>query len=199
MNVDFAEMAREAESLMQSLHGARHAHLTSPGGTDLHLDLNGRDFMTDAIVRDGRWGNLPPGEIWCGPVEDGAEGRLVCDGSIGDLGAVPTPVRIEVKRGRVTLVRCDDAGFCKRVQELLALDDQASVIGELGIGLNPRARITGNMLEDEKVKGTAHIAFGNNSDMPGGRNTSRTHRDFLVRQPTLNVEHADGSQRTVVG
>jgi leucyl aminopeptidase (aminopeptidase T) len=71
----------------------------------------------------------------------------------------------------------------------------ARVIGELGIGVNPKARITGNLLEDEKAGKTAHIAFGNNENMPGGKNNSKTHRDFLFHSPTLTVTYSDGSER----
>jgi aminopeptidase len=68
----------------------------------------------------------------------------------------------------------------------------------LGIGLNPGARLSGQLLEDEKAIRTAHIAFGNNDDMPGGRNRSCTHRDFLFHRPTMVVTVADGSLQTLL-
>jgi leucyl aminopeptidase (aminopeptidase T) len=77
------------------------------------------------------------------------------------------------------------------------LDDEASVVGELAFGINPVARVTGNMLEDEKALGTVHVAFGNNIEM-GGKNGSRTHRDFHVSRPTLTVEFEDGRTREVI-
>ncbi|MCK4971472.1 MAG: hypothetical protein KAS77_13130, partial [Thermoplasmata archaeon] len=78
-----------------------------------------------------------------------------------------------------------------------SIDDEASVIGELGIGINPEARVTGNMLEDEKAVGTVHVAFGNNIEM-GGKNGSRTHRDFHVLKPTLSIEFQDGQTRDII-
>ena len=79
------------------------------------------------------------------------------------------------------------------------MDDEAKVIGELGIGINPGARITGNMLEDEKALGTAHIAFGNNADFPGGgKNNSQIHRDFLFYRPAIEVKYVDGSKKVVM-
>jgi len=57
--------------------------------------------------------------------------------------------------------------------ELIKVDREASLAGEFGIGLNPKARLTGNLLEDEKAGRTLHIAFGNNMDMPEGRTTAR--------------------------
>lgn len=198
MNVDYASMQADARRLMQALAGARTAHLTGPAGTDLRLGIERRDFQTDVVINRGAWGNLPAGEVWCGPEETKAHGVLVCDGSIGDLGQVPSPVRLTVADGRIREITCMDRAFEARVRELTSLDDEASVVGELGIGLNPGARVTGELLEDEKAFRTAHVAFGNNESMPGGMNRSRTHRDFLVRLPTLRVLFLDGSERVLI-
>lgn len=192
LGVDYQAMAESACRLMDRLAGASKVHITAPGGTDIHLDITQRPFMTDTVIDDGKWGNLPAGEIWCAPVEDSANGELVCDGSIGDLGQVPSPVILTVTEGRITGAGCKDQAFLAQLQKALMVDDEARVIGELGIGLNPGAGLTGNLLEDEKAGGTAHIAFGNNEDMTGGRNRSATHRDFLFRSPTFTVTYSDG-------
>jgi len=81
---------------------------------------------------------------------------------------------------------------------LINLDNQARIIGELGIGLNPGAKLRGILLEDEKAIQTAHIAFGNNKDMVGGQNESITHRDFLFYKPTIEVTYKDGSKKIVM-
>lgn len=192
VGVDYTAMAGTANRLMERMQGAITVHITAPGGTHLTLNVANRPFMTDTVIEDGKWGNLPAGEIWCAPVEDAASGILVCDGSIGDLGQVPSPVSITLTDGRITDVDCDDDACLHRLREVLAVDDEAKIIGELGIGLNPGAGLTGNLLEDEKAGGTAHIAFGNNEDMGGGRNRSATHRDFLFQEPTFTVSYADG-------
>lgn len=198
MAVDYRAMALDAHQLMRRFRGATRVHMTAPGGTDLTLDITGRDFETDTEILDGQWGNLPAGEIWCAPVENGAHGILVCDGSIGDLGQVPNPVRLTVEAGRVTDIDCRDAPFLKRLMEVLSVDDEARGIGEMGIGLNPGASLVGNLLEDEKAFRTAHIAFGNNDGMPGGCNRSMTHRDFLVREPTLTVYFGEDKMETLI-
>lgn len=198
MNIDFAMVKERAFQLISALRNASHAHITAPGGTDVTLYIEHRPFDTDVVVEPGKFGNLPCGEVWCAPVETLGEGVVVCDGSIGDLGAVPAPLTIVIDRGRVKDLKCDDEVFLARVEELLAIDEEASVIGELGIGINPKARITGNMLEDEKAFRTGHIAFGNNEEMPGGRNRSLTHRDFLFREPTIRVHYIDGTASLIV-
>lgn len=200
MQVDYDALAMAANDLMDRLEGAVAVRIQAPGGTDLSLRIEDRPFSTDTLVADGHWGNLPCGEIWCAPVEDEAEGVLVCDGSIGDLGAVPAPVTMRVSGGQVTEVQCADEAFARRVREVISVDPSASRIGEFGIGLNPGARVTGNLLEDEKALRTIHVAFGNNTDMGGGRNHSKTHRDFLVLAPTLEVTFKDGrTERVMVG
>jgi leucyl aminopeptidase (aminopeptidase T) len=104
-----------------------------------------------------------------------------------------------VQNGRITKFESDDEELVKRITELTDVDDDARVIGELGIGVNPGARITGNMLEDEKAIGTAHIAFGNNADFPGGGNNhSQIHRDFLFYRPTIEAVYFDGTKRVVM-
>ena len=197
MTADYRQVSETAYRLMDALKGAVRAHITARGGTDIVLAVSGREFDTDVAIEKGKMGNLPSGEIWCAPIEDGAEGVIVCDGSVGDLGRVPSPVTMKVEEGKVTSIEGDDRPFVSRVGELIHLDEMACVIGELGIGVNPKARITGNLLEDENAGKTAHIAFGNNENMPGGKNNSETHRDFLFHTPALTVTYFDGSQREI--
>jgi len=198
MNIDYPQMMHTVQKMLQTLEGARTAHITSPGGTDLHLNIEGRAFQTDVHITTEHFGNLPAGEIWCAPVEDAANGVLVCDGSIGDLGMVTKPVRIVIRNGQIESIACEDPDLLKKLNEVLYVDDEAHVIGEFGIGLNPGARITGNLLEDEKAFRTIHIAFGNNEEMPGGKNRSQTHRDFLVKDPTVTVTFQDGRSETII-
>ncbi len=198
MRVDFAALRRASEELIAAFDDVRSVRITAPGGTDLVLDIGGRDFRHDSHITTDTAGNLPCGEIYCAPVEDGADGLLVIDGSIGDTGTVAAPLHIRIEAGRIVDVTCDDPDLLARIRELTTVDEEASVIGELGIGLNPGARLVGNMLEDEKAGRTAHIAFGNNLEMPGGRNGSRTHRDFLFHRPTVEAAFSDGSRRTLL-
>lgn len=197
MQVDFSELADIGDLMEERLRGAVRAHLTSPAGADIWFTTRGRVFESDVRIGPATFGNLPNGEVRVAPVETEAQGTLVCDSTIGDLGSVPSPVSIEVVAGRITSIRGDDGALVGRIQELTSIDDEASVVGELAFGINPLARVIGNMLEDEKARGTVHVAFGNNVDM-GGENGSRTHRDFHVLRPTLTIEFEDGQTRDVI-
>jgi len=198
MNANYEEVAKNAEKVIDLFKDAEWVRITTDKGTDILLYIEGREFSSDVKIKSGTFGNLPAGEVWCAPVEDAANGIIIVDGSIGDIGQVKKELKIEVKNGRITKLETEDKELLKRVTELLEIDDEAKVIGELGIGLNPRARISGNLLEDEKAGRTAHIAFGNNEDMVGGRNRSKTHRDFLFHRPTMEVTYKNGSKVTVI-
>jgi hypothetical protein len=198
LDIDYADMRRYASRMRAALSEAVRIRIVAPAGTDVTIAVPARPFWSDLRARPGKGVNLPCGEIYCAPVEVGADGLIVCDGTASGLGPAPAVLRISVARGRVTNLDCQHAEFLARVEALLDADDQARVIGELGIGVNPGARLVGNMLEDEKARGTCHIAFGNNVDMGGGRNSSRVHHDFLIRQPTLSVERTDGKTTTVL-
>lgn len=198
MNVDYKEVAENIYRMMGLFKDAKNVHITAPSGTDITLDIENRAFKTDVKVAPGTFGNLPAGEMWCAPVENGADGIIVCDGSIGDLGNVKKLLKLTVKRGKLVGIESEDKELESRVKELTSVDEMASVIGELGIGLNPGARITGILLEDEKAGETAHIAFGNNEEMPGGKNKSKTHRDFLFKKPTMEVMYKNGDKKILM-
>jgi hypothetical protein len=88
MTVNWFDVAKNVDALMLKFKGARNVRLTAPGGTDILLEIDNRAFDTDVRIKSGAFGNLPAGEIWCAPIEDGANGVIVCDGSIGDIGQV---------------------------------------------------------------------------------------------------------------
>ncbi|MDI6916341.1 MAG: aminopeptidase [Thermoplasmatales archaeon] len=198
MTTDYEKVAENAYSLISKFKNAKNVHITAPGGTDIILDIENRGFDSDVKIKPGTFGNLPAGEIWCAPVENKANGVIVTDGSIGDIGQVKKPLRIEVENGKIVSLQSDDPWLVEKIKKLTSVDKMASVIGELGIGLNPNARITGNLLEDEKAGKTAHIAFGNNEEMSNGKNNSKTHRDFLFYKPTLKVTYKDGNEKIVI-
>ena len=199
MNIDYSKMVAAANKLINSFNNSKQVHITAPGGTDIILCIEDRGFSTDVqITNEPYVANLPCGEIWCGPVETIGDGLIVCDGSIGDVGKVNKPLKIFLEKGKVINIESDDQKLVDIIEKLINVDEEARIIGELGIGLNPGAKLSGNLLEDEKALQTAHIAFGNNEDMDGGQNRSKTHRDFLFYKPTIKVSYKDGSSQTLL-
>lgn len=198
LKVDYARMSELSRTLGDDLRDAESLRLTAPAGTDLTLLVSGRTFVDDLKATTQFGANLPCGEIYCAPIETGAEGRLVVDGCFGSYGTVSVPVTIEVIQGRAVDVTCADPELAAVVTELMDTDENSRTIAELGIGLNPGARLTPRMLEAEKSHGTAHIAFGDNDGFPGGQSRSQTHVDYLILEPTIEVFPHEGRSRLVM-
>ncbi len=96
------------------------------------------------------------------------------------------PVRVVFEKGSVTQVE-GGAGAEFLRSAFAQHGDAARVVAELGIGTNPMARLQGNIITDEKVLGTIHVAVGRN-DFFGGKNVATTHIDGVVGQPTLEID-----------
>lgn len=152
----------------------------------LTLDLKGRKAIasTGLIRRPGEGGNLPSGEAYIAPIEGKSHGTITIDGSMAGIGRLKSSIRIVVKDGYVSDIRGKLADTLKKI---LGPSKEARNIAELGIGTNNKARLTGNILEDEKVYGTVHIAFGNNSTF-GGMIKTDIHIDGVIKKPTLYLD-----------
>jgi leucyl aminopeptidase (aminopeptidase T) len=187
MSADYEQIAEFSLLLAEQVRGSSHAHITTSLGTNLHMSLAGREWKVDIGKLRGRggYGNLPAGEIYIAPNEDSAEGVLVIDKSFPGL-LLSDPVKLFFERGHVTQIEGDEG---KRYLEnaFTQHGDTARVIAELGIGTNPMARLQGNIMTDEKVLGTIHVAVGRN-DFIGGRNIATTHIDGVISQPTLEID-----------
>ena len=185
MTADYEQVAALTEAVARALEGGREVHITTPSGTDLTMSIEGRGVLRDTGLyhRPGDFGNLPAGEVCLAPVEGTTEGILVID----RMGSVVTrPLKVRVERGRAVEFEGPDA---ERLLELLrSADENAFNIAELGIGTNPKARFRGIVLEDEKILGTVHIAFGDNRSFPGGRVASSIHVDGILFRPTVVVD-----------
>jgi aminopeptidase len=189
------QMQRFAKALMKKIRSTVKIQITTPAGADLSFSIKGRAFFTDTLIdwKTMKWMNLPTGEVIVAPVENSLEGTLVCDVAIGGIGPVKTPVTLKVKAGAVDAATCKDKEVLRRVQDSLHTDANAKVVGEFAFGINPKARVIEEFLETEKIQGTVHIAFGDNTDFPGGKNNSANHMDFLMDKPTVRVTTKNGA------
>jgi len=198
VNVDYHKMRAVSDSLIRAFQKAVKIHITTKEGTNLILGVKDRLFTGEFGLINGEMINLPCGEVYCAPLETEADGVVVFNASIGDIGLLKTPLKVYLEKGRITKFDSEDKNLINKINNLQNVDEDSMVIGELGIGVNPGAAITGNMLEDEKALGTAHIAFGNNEDFPGGgMNKSKIHRDYLFYRPTIEVIYSDGSKQVI--
>jgi leucyl aminopeptidase (aminopeptidase T) len=185
--VDYAELRRKGKWLADRLTAASAARITSAAGTDIVLRLDGRVGRSDDghLQQRGALGNLPAGEGYVAPLETVGDGTIVFDGSLAGYGLLTTPVRVSVESGRATNADTDAGAWL--LETLDAGGTHGRSLAELGIGTNPAATLTGNVLEDEKAIGTIHLAFGASAGL-GGVNVASVHIDGVVLHPTVELD-----------
>lgn len=164
--------------------------LTSPRGTDLRFGIEGRvaNVLTN-IPEPGELGPIPDIEVNVVPVTGSAEGTIVADASVPYLGIgiLKEPIVCSVHDGYIIeMTGGEQADFLREHLESFA-DRHCFNVAELGVGLNPNARLTGEMLEDEGVMGTIHIGIGTSHTL-GGEIVAPTHYDLIMWEPTITVD-----------
>jgi len=177
-------MKARSEQVAVLLTNADSARVTCPRGTDLTLVLTGREGISDDgdLTTRGAFGNLPCGEGFIAPI--GGDGVLVAS-SVAPLGlSEPEPATVTVADGRISGAA---GGLGPRFIELLrAHGEPGTNLAELGIGTNDRATLAGNVLEDEKILGTVHVAFGASIGI-GGTVSVPIHLDVVILDATLEI------------
>jgi leucyl aminopeptidase (aminopeptidase T) len=184
MAVDFDTMAARSRAVAGVLDAGTRAHVTCPRGTDLKLALDGRAGISDdgELTARGAFGNLPCGEGFISPAF--GEGTVV-PASLSPLGLSPERATLTVADGR--LVAAAGGLGPEFIELLLEHGELGTNLAELGVGTNDRARLTGNVLEDEKILGTIHVAFGASAGI-GGKVSVPIHLDVVVLEASLEVD-----------
>jgi len=190
IEADFASWKPTCEEVATRFGQAKTAHLTSTGGTDLTMDVTGRrGNAMPCMVVPGQFSAVPNIEATVAPVEGSAEGIIVADASIPyiGIGLLREPVRFTVEKGFITKIEGGDQA--RQLEAALQEFNDPNVynIAELGVGLNPKCRMQGIMLEDEGVLGTVHIGIGS-SFAGGGRVKAPLHYDLIMWEPTITLD-----------
>lgn len=187
MNGDLEETRRLSWAVAELMNEASEARITCAHGSDLRLGLEGRLAIADGgeLGTRGAFGNLPCGEGFIAPVEGTGQGTLVVDGSIAGVGLLDTPVELTVEGGHLTGATGADGATLMGL--LTTHGEEATSVAELGIGTNGEAILTGNILEDEKILGTAHVAFGASAAI-GGTVQVPVHLDCVVLEPIVELD-----------
>ncbi|OZB90561.1 aminopeptidase [Paenibacillus sp. XY044] len=185
---DYTQVKALTEKVTEMLTGAQTVRIEKDGRS-LEFSIQGRDGVpsTGMYLEPGQSGNLPSGEAYIAPVEGTAEGQIVVDGSIAGIGKLSGPIVLTVEKGR--LIAAEGGPEGEKLLQMLGDGDGRS-LGEFGIGTNEKARITGVVLEDEKVYRTIHVAFGSNNTF-GGVVAAGVHIDCVVGKPDV---YLDGRQ-----
>jgi len=189
LNADYKEIARKSDILADIITKASNIRITTEKGTDINLAVEGREGHSDTGLNyePGDFSNLPAGEAYVAPMEGLSEGVIVFDGSMAGVGILKDEViRVKVEKGYATEIT-GGPGAEKLYSIMEPFGKLAFNLAELGIGTHDKALITGAVLEDEKVIGTVHIAFGDNKSM-GGTIRVASHLDGVITEPTVIVD-----------
>jgi aminopeptidase len=167
------------------LGAVRELRIVGPD-TDLRLGVEGRSWL----AADGRY-NMPDGEVFTSPIETETEGEIRYTFPAVYHGREVEDIRLRFEEGRV--VHAEAARGNDYLQSLLDMDRGARALGELAFGLNYEIdRFTRNILFDEKIGGTMHLALGSGFQQTGGRNTSGLHWDMICDLRQEGEVYADG-------
>ena len=188
IDIDYGKLMKVHEKLGNIIDKGKEVKITTKLGTNLKFSIKGRKaFGRDSglFTKKGSFGNLPTGEIFVAPVERTANGIYVVDASFAGIGKLKSPIKIYVKNGHAVKIEGKKADALTKLLD--SSGKEARNIAEFGIGTNEKAKITGNILEDEKVIGTCHIALGNNVGF-GGKTSVQLHLDGIIKNPTIFVD-----------
>ncbi len=186
LNANYKEIARKSDAFAEIIKKSSNIRITTEKGTDINLAVEGRDGHSDTGLNHnpGDFSNLPAGEAYVAPMEDLSEGIIVFDGSMAGVGILENEtINVKVEAGYATKIT-GGAAAEKFNSIMEPFGKLAYNLAELGIGTHDKALITGEVLEDEKVIGTVHIAFGDNKSM-GGTIRVPSHLDGVIKEPTV--------------
>ena len=192
VTADFRALTDNVRRVASAFTEGERVDVTADAGTNVRLDVSGRigNACPGWVEYPGDLGSPPDVEANISPVEDASHGVLVVDGSVTcpEIGVLNQPLYLHIEGGRVRKIEGgleQHRAFLERTFECQA--SRRRVLAECGVGLNPLATLTGNMLTDEGAAGCVHFGFGSNYTV-GGQNEVDFHLDFVIRDAAIAVD-----------
>lgn len=185
ITADFTNVEKMTKKVAEILTHGSEATIEKDG-CRLKMSIEGRNGIesTGRYLERGQSGNLPSGEAYIAPVEGTCHGEIVVDGSIVGIGKLKSPIVLSIDKGLLVDARGEGA---KEWLKILGDSEAARNVAEFGVGTNDKAMLTGNILEDEKIYGTIHVAFGSNNTF-GGKISAGVHLDAVVLKPKVRID-----------
>ena len=182
---EWKKISKEQELWVKYLDSKSSLHIVSEG-TDIMIGIKGRKW----INCDGKQ-NFPDGEIFTSPLENNINGYITFSFPGIFAGRQIEGIKLEVKDGKVINATAKKGE--ELLKSLLETDEGSSFFGEVAIGTNYGIKdFTSNMLFDEKIGGTVHMAIGDSMPEAGGKNKSSLHWDMLCDMRNGGKIYADG-------
>jgi len=182
LTADYYQVKEMTMKMFSKVKNSKSVHVTSRSGTEISFSVEGREWIADTGILT-EWQeypmNLPAGEVFVAPLEGTAYGKIVFD-------------HFELAKGKSELIvengAVKETKNCEKLEEVFKnLGDKSREIAEFGIGTNPKSKVIGNLLEDEKSLKTCHIALGNNAHF-GGTNDVEFHLDGIIEKPNVRID-----------
>jgi aminopeptidase len=171
-NQNWEKLGREIEKVLKRFKKGKSVHLLGPG-VDLKMNIKGSLAKADKGEE-----NMPGGEVFMAPVRTSAMGYIKFDYPAIRSGNEVSGIYLEFKSGKAVKAKAEKGE--RFLHQMLKVDKNASYIGELGVGMNPKVKkFTKNLLFDEKIGGTIHLALGMAYKENGGGNDSAIHWDIV--------------------
>jgi leucyl aminopeptidase (aminopeptidase T) len=189
MTADFVEIRRTAERLADRLRRTARVRVTSPAGTDVTVGVGGREprgWYAGIVREPGQVSAFPGGEVSFPPLEGTSRGTIVFERVMTDVGRLAEPVTVRVEDGQAVAI--EGGEDARRLRTMVEGVEGATNIAELGIGLNPEARVGEEITEAKKRLGTAHFALGDNAGGYGGVVDCPLHLDGLLLDVTVELD-----------
>ena len=189
---DINEITQKAEKIIHAMKGAKWVRVTSPGGTDVKISVEGRPPLKVVPVKEPgiMMGPIPLwGEVAYAAVENKTEGKIVIDGimlGVGVYGSLNNPIEWTVKGGRAIEVKGGEEAERLR-SAIRSSDENGTVVAEFAIGTSHKEKF--GSPSEKGMMGTVHFALGDNFHCyPGGQCLSKLHLDGSVRNVTIEVD-----------
>jgi len=183
LQADYEEVERITKKVYGLLKETKNVRVETPSGTSISFEVDFDTYHTDTgiIHERGGFGNLPAGEPSGFP--EGIEGTLVID----HFPYAPSGTKVEIRDGEVVALSHPEGVESSQLSDWLDNMDCARKIAEFGFGTNPEATLIGKTLQDEKVLGTVHIAFGDDTSYVSDdrSNPCEIHQDTVCESPTV--------------
>ena len=188
---NFIEKGKKAKLLANKFSKGKKIKIISNKGTDLELDIENREgnFAPGYVNDKFLLGSPPDIEANIAPNENKSNGKIVIDGSIPfpKIGLLKKPITLEIDKGKIISIEGDRKTKAKLKTIFSKYSMKSKILGELGVGYNSKAKLSGNMLVDEGTYGTIHLGFGSNVVL-GGKNKVNFHLDFVLYQNNLIID-----------
>ncbi|MBU1085991.1 MAG: aminopeptidase [Candidatus Omnitrophica bacterium] len=185
-DIDYDLLKENSQNLYKALQAASTLRVITKLGTNIQFTIGKNKWFGEnggSFDFPGAFGNLPEGEVSFAPFD--CNGQYIVDVSFPGLGILDSPITFKVKNGFAYEIT--GKGSDQIIKRLNSVGPKAYKIAELGIGLNPKAKVRGLVLEDEKVCGTIHIALGNNMSY-GQDNDVPLHLDGVISFPDIYAD-----------